>query len=162
MKVFAYMFVSSLLCLTVMFSSCSNTSSKSSTEKSNVSPEAVAEKADISPVAIVITDKADVNPKHIALTEQMLLHFEQEQCDKIVLHFDDNVKSKIKESQLSGVWERLSTHYGKYSNSVFHNAEILNDRSKVVYECNFAMRKMYFQLVFDKDNKIADISFNPK
>jgi len=168
MKIFKYKNLSVLFCLLVLFSNCSNTGSKTSTEKSDVGSENMAieeeyEEYDDIVENIVFVDKADVSPEQIALIEKILMHFQKEQFDKIVQHFDGNVKEQINKEQLAGVWERLNTHIGKYSKSEYYNAEKLDDVSdRVVYECSFGQYNMYFELIFGKGNKIAGIYFKPK
>ena len=165
MKIFRYKFVSILFCLSVLFSNCSNSGSKTSAEKADAGSKkvAVAEKIEANPVQIALAEKVSVTPEHIALVEKVLLYFQQEDCGKIVPYFDDTVKSQINEEQLSAVWERLNTHIGKYSNSEFLKAEKLADiGDRVVYECSFGTHKMNFELVIDKENKIAGIFFKPQ
>ena len=152
MKVLWYKFISVLFCLTVLFSNCSNSGSKTSTEK-----------ADVGSGNVTSTEKGSANPEQIALTESILSYFQEGHFDKIVLNFDDNVKAEINEKQLAAVWERLNTHIGKYSKSEFYNVEKLNDvGDRVVYECYFGLQKLYFELIFGKENKISGISFKPK
>ena len=168
MKVLKYKNLSVLFCLLVLFCNCSNTGSKTSTEKADVRSENVDMEEEYEGFEdivenIVFVDKADVSPEQIALIEKVLVHFEKEQFDKIVLLFDDNVKEQINKDQLAGVWGRLNTHMGKYSKSEYYNAEKLDDvSSKVVYACSFGQHNMYFELIFGKGNKIAGIFFKPK
>ena len=168
MKVLKYRNLSVLFCLFVLFSNCSNSGSKTSTEKSDVGSENVdmyEEDEEFEDIVenIVFVDKADVSPAQIALIEKVLVHFEKEQFDKIVLLFDDNIKAQINKEQLAGVWERMNTSIGKYTKSEYYNAEKLDDVSdRVVYECSFGQYNMYFELIFGKGNKIAGIYFKPK
>ena len=164
MKFFNYKSLSLLFCLTVIFSNCSNSGSKASTEKADVSTKQVAEpmKIDVSPENIALAEKVNANPEHIALTEKILLYFQQEQFDKIAFYFDDIVKTQIKDGQLSGVWERMNTQIGKYSKSEFSKAENLNDiGDRIVYKCYFDSYEMNFELVINKENRIAGIFFKP-
>ena len=165
MKVLNFTYLSVLFCCTILFSNCSNSGSKTSAEKADTGSEnvAVAEKIDANPEPIVLLDKGSVNPEHIALIEKVLLHFNQDECGKIVSHFDNKVKSQINEGQLTAVWERMNSQIGKYSNSEFLKAEKLpGTGDRVVYECHFGIYKMNFELVIDKDNKIAGIFFKPQ
>ena len=165
MKFFNYKSLSLLFCLTVIFSNCSNSGSKASTEKADVSTKQVAEpmKIDVSPENIALAEKVNAKPEHIALIEKVLLHFQQEQFDKISFYYDDTVKEQIKDGQLAGVWERMNTQIGKYTKSEFSKTENLNDiGDRIVYKCHFGEYEMFFELVINKENRIAGIFFNPR
>ncbi|MDR1181368.1 MAG: DUF3887 domain-containing protein [Bacteroidales bacterium] len=101
--------------------------------------------------------------EQVVLADSILLYFQLEQFDKIVRHFDDNVKRQLNKEQLAVVWAQLNTQFGKYSKSEFYGAEKLDAvGDKVVYKSNFGSQKLYFELIFGKDNKIVSIYFKPR
>ena len=101
--------------------------------------------------------------EQIALADSILLYFQQERFDKIVVHFDDKVKAQLNEKQLAAVWAQLNAQAGKYTKSEFYRAEKMNAvGDRVVYKCNFSFQRLYFQLVFGKDNRIIGIFFKPQ
>ena len=164
MKIFNYKYLSILFCLTVIFCNCSNSGSKTSTEKAEVTTKKAAEpiKIDVSLDNIALAEKVNAKPEHIALIEKVLSHFQQEQFDKIAFYYDDTVKEQIKDGQLAGVWERMNTQIGKYTKSEFSKTENLNDiGDRIVYKCYFGEYEMFFELVINKENRIAGIFFKP-
>jgi len=165
MKMFNYKYLGVLLCFTVLFSNCSNSGSKTTTENAEVTTKKAAEpiKIDVSQDNIALAEKVNAKPEHIALIEKVLSHFQQEQFDKISFYYDDTVKEQIKDGQLAGVWERMNTQIGKYTKSEFSKTENLNDiGDRIVYKCYFGEYEMFFELVINKDNRIAGIFFKPR
>ncbi|MDR1584404.1 MAG: DUF3887 domain-containing protein [Prevotellaceae bacterium] len=101
--------------------------------------------------------------EQIALSDSMLLYFQQEQFDKIVRHFDDNLKQQLNKEQLATVWVQLNAQLGKYTKGELYSAEKIKAvGDKVVYQCYFGSQKLYFLLFYGKDNKIAGIFFKPQ
>ena len=108
-------------------------------------------------------DKTAADPEQIALTENILLYFQQEQFDKIVEHFDARMKLSLNKEQLAVVWAQLSTQVGTYTKSEFHSAQKINNAADmIVYTCYFGSQKLYFQLVFGKDNQVRGMYFKPQ
>lgn len=129
-------FLSILFGFLVLFGSCLNTGSK---------------------------DKSVANPEQVALADSILLYFQQEQFDKIVPHFDDKMKLALNKEQLAVVWAQLSTQVGKYTKSEFHGAQKISAiGDRIVYTCYFGSQKLYFQLVFGKDNQVSGLYFKPQ
>jgi len=125
-----------ILCLSVFYIGCANSGSR---------------------------DKATANPEQVALTESILMYFQQEQFEKIVVHFSDNVKKQMNKEQLAVVWAQLNAQAGKFTKSEFYSAEKIGAvGDRVVYQCHFGSQKLYFQLVFGKDNKVTGIFFKPQ
>jgi hypothetical protein len=107
--------------------------------------------------------KDTANAEQLALADSILLYFQQEQFDKIVPHFDDNVKRQLNKEQLAVVWAQLNTQIGKYEKSEFYGVEKIDAvGDKIVYKSNFGSQQLYFQLILGKDNKIAGIFFKPQ
>ena len=125
-----------LFCLSVLFNGCSNTSSKG---------------------------KEVANQEQVALAESLLLNFQQEQFDKIVVHLDEKIKQQLNKEQLAVVWAQLNTQFGKYTKSEFYKAEKVNNvGDKVVYICYFGSNKLYFQLLLGKENRVIGLFFTPQ
>jgi hypothetical protein len=101
--------------------------------------------------------------EQVVLADSILLYFQLEQFDKIVRHFDDNVKRQLNKEQLAVVWAQLNTQFGKYSKSEFYGAEKLDAvGDKVVYQSYFGSQKLYFQLVLGKDKQVIGLYFKPQ
>jgi hypothetical protein len=107
--------------------------------------------------------KDTANAEQLVLADSILLYFQQEQFDKIVPHFDDNVKRQLNKEQLAVVWAQLNTQIGRYGKSEFYGVEKIDAvGDKIVYKSNFGSQQLYFQLILGKDNKIAGIFFKPQ
>jgi hypothetical protein len=107
-----------------------------------------------------LRDKSVANSDQVVLADSILIYFQEEQFDKIIPHFDDKVKARLNKELLAVAWAQLNTQYGKYSKSEFYRAEKLNAvGDRIVYVTYFGSQKLYFELVFGKDNKIAGIYF---
>ena len=134
MKKLGYICV--LCCLSVLYYGCSNTGSR---------------------------NKANVNPEQITLAENILSYFEQEQFDKIVEHFDAKMRLQMNKEQLSVAWAQLNTQFGKYTKNEFHSAQKVNNvGDMIVYTCYFGSQKLYFQLVYGKENIVLGMFFKPQ
>ena len=100
--------------------------------------------------------------EHIAITDSILLYFQQEQFDMIVRHFDANVSRQLNKEQLAVVWAQLNTQFGKYANSELNSAQKLDAvGDRIVYQSHFGSKRLYFELIFGRDNKITSIHFKP-
>ena len=105
-------------------------------------------------------DNVAVNPEQIALADSILSCLQQEQFDKIVDHFDENLKMQLNKEQLAVVWAQLNTQFGKYSRNEFYKAEKIDAvGNKIIYQCYFGNKKLYFQLVLGKENRIIGLFF---
>ena len=134
MRTFGYICI--LLCLAILCNGCSNTSSR---------------------------DKAVANPEQVALADSILLYFQEEQFDKIVVHFDDKMKWALNKEQLAVAWAQLSIQFGTYTKSDFHSAQKINNvGDRIVYTCYFGSRKLYFQLYVGKENQVIGMFFKPQ
>jgi hypothetical protein len=108
-------------------------------------------------------NKAAANQEQIVLTDSILLYFQQERFDKIVDHFDENMKLGLNKEQLAVVWAQLNAQFGKYAKSEFYSADKISDAAdRIVYRCDFGSQKLYFQVVFGKDNRVSGIYFKPQ
>ena len=142
MKNFVYFFCKKLflgvvvMCLTVLYASCGSRSASS--------------------------QNVEGFEDQIALADSILLYFQQEQFDKIVVHFDDNMKQHLNKEQLAVVWTQLNTQFGKFAKSEFHSAQKIDAvGDRIVFQCNFGSTRLYFDLIFGKDDKIAGMFFKP-
>jgi len=107
--------------------------------------------------------KTAANQEQIALADSILSYFQQEQFEKIVEHFDDRMKMGLNKEQLAAVWAQLNVQAGKFTKSEFYNADKVGAAGdRVVYLCHFGSQKLYFQLVFGKDNRISGLFFKPQ
>jgi len=125
-----------LCCLPVLYYGCSNTKSG---------------------------DKTGADLEQVALTDSILSYFRLEQFDKVVIHFDDVLKRQLNKEQLAVMWAQLNTQVGKFTKSEFFGAEkIVDVGDKIVYTCYFSSQKLYFQLVFGKENQVVGLFFTPQ
>ena len=110
----------------------------------------------------VNTTNVEEYKEQIALADSILFYFQQEQFDKIVSHFDDNMKRQMNKEQLAVVWAQLNA-IGKYAQGEFYGVGKINDvGDKVTYICYFGTQKLYFQLVLEKDNQVIGLFFKPQ
>lgn len=139
MRIFKHICV--FLCLSVLYIGCFNTGS---TNRGT-------------------TNRVEANPEQIVLADSILWYFQQEQFDKIVRHFDDNMKQQLNKEQLAVAWAQLNTQFGKYTKSEFYRAEKLDMAGdSIVYLCHFVSQKLYFQLVLGNGNQVIGLYFKPK
>lgn len=106
----------------------------------------------------------DIRPtefsEQIALTESILVCFQQEKFDEVEKHFSNNMRKQLSKEQLAVLWAQLNSQFGKFSKSRFYSAEKLHViGDKIVYQCDFGSQQLYFQLVFGKDNRISGLFF---
>ena len=134
MRIVGYLLT--LLCLSALYIGCSGTGSK---------------------------NKTNANQEQVALADSILLYFQQEQFDKIVEHFDEKMKFGLNKEQLAAVWAQLNAQAGKYTKSEFYSADkVSNAGDRIIYLCYFGSQKLYFQLVFGKDNRVSGLFFKPQ
>ena len=134
MKVFRYLCV--LFCLSTLYSGCFNRGP---------------------------ADRSTADPEQVALADSILWYFQHEQFDKIVRHFDDNLKRQLNKEQLAAVWAQLSTQFGGYTSSEFYREDKLTSvGGRVTYQSHFGSQKLYFQLTTGKGNQVTGIFFKPQ
>jgi hypothetical protein len=111
----------------------------------------------------VSRDRRAANQEQVALADSLLSYFQQEQFDQIVAHFDDKMKLQLSKERLAIVWSQLSMQAGKVTKSEFYKAHKINNvGDRVVYQCHFTYCKLYFQVVFGKENRISGLFFTPQ
>jgi len=104
----------------------------------------------------------DENSERRVLANSILSYLQQEQFDKIVAHFDNNLRMQISKEQLAVIWAQLNVQFGEFSGGEYFITEtIANVGEKVIYTTTFGGQRLFFELVFGRDNQIIGIFFRP-
>lgn len=86
---------------------------------------------------------------------------EQEKYDEATQSFDEKLLEALPAEDLKSNWETIQEQAGEFKKQIRNRLETGDDHDTVIVSCEFANAKVDSRIVFDKEQKIAGLFFQP-